>query len=1354
LVLVGALLLGGHGAAQAQTAGPPTFSKVFSPATIGPGSISTLTFSIDNQGSASPADDLAFTDTLPAGLTIATPAQAMSDCVGGTLDAPTGGSTISYSGGRVGAGTLCQVAVNVTASTVGTLSNVSGDLTSTAGNSGPASADLTVDNDTPAFTKSFSPATVVVNHVSTLTFTIDDSAIGTLVTQLSFTDDLPAGLVIASPANTANTCNGTLSASPGDSTISYFNGFTTANAACTIQVDVLPTVAGSLDNLTGPLNYSRDGFTTLQGGMAGDVLAAEQDVLVKSFTDDPAPPGGTATLEFTITNLDRTNALTGLTFTDDLDATLSGLVATGLPLNDICGSGSSLTGTSLLTLGGGSLGPGESCSFSVQVQIPSGATPGDYANTTSTLTGDLGGAPTSFNAATDILNVDPEPILTKSFLSNPVAADGNVTLEFTLTNTDQANPATNIGFSDNLAKVLSGITPSDITVPASGFCGAGSTMFVSNPVDGYTIVVSGASLAAGGDCTFDVGIHVPAGTAGGTYANTTSDVTATVNSQSVTGDPASDDLQVVGAPRLLKEFTDDPVQAGDTVTLQFTVDNSAAGEGGPDATGISFADDLNAALSGLTATGLPANDICGTGSQLSGTSTLSFTGGNLAAGDSCTFQVTLQVPASAASGNYTNTTSAPVATVSGLAVTGLAATDDFQVGGIIASKSFTDDPAYPDDTVNLEFTLQNNSNTEDASNVTFTDDLGADLPGLFATGLPMSDVCGTGSQLSLSGSTLVLSSGSLTASTSCTFTVTLLVPGDAPAGQFGNTTSKISATLGGVAGNFPPAQDSLTILDPMAASKSFTDDPVMPGGTVTLSFTIDNNHPSDPLTNIGFTDDLDAVLFGLAATGLPANDVCGAGSQLSGTSTLSLTGGNLLPGTSCNFNVTLQVPAGAAPGSYLNTASSVTANLGDSPASAPAPTDSLQVTGAAFGKSFTGPAGPGGTVQLSFTIQNLSTTDPLSDIAFADDLGAALPGLTATGLPADDICGTGSTMTGTSVLAFSGGNLPPGGTCNFTVTLQVPPAAATGTYSNTTSSLTSGGLQLAGPASADLAVEPPPTFSKAFTPAGIGVGGVSTLTFTIDNSAASVAATSLAFTDNMPTGLVVASAPNATTSCTAGTLTATAGTASISYSGGSVPAGGSCTVQVDVTAPAPGTFANTSGSLTSSLGDSGMASATLIAGNPPVFSKAFQASRVPAGTPVTVVFTIDNSASPLPADNLSFTDNLPSGMHVATAPNAGTTCAGGSITATSGASTISYSGGSVAAGASCSVQVDVVAVRRDNYTNTVGPVSSSIGNSATASASLQVTFAGPIPTLDRRMLALLLLLMAGFAAIRLRGARR
>ena len=120
------------------------------------------------------------------------------------------------------------------------------------------------------------------------------------------------------------------------------------------------------------------------------------------------------------------------------------------------------------------------------------------------------------------------------------------------------------------------------------------------------------------------------------------------------------------------------------MSSKITYDEFATG----DATGVSFTDDLNAVIPGLAAVGLPINDVCGVGSQISGTTNLSFTGGTMSPGDVCTFSVPVQIPIGAVPGSYTNITSALSATISGQSATGIAATDELEIGGFDLPKNF------------------------------------------------------------------------------------------------------------------------------------------------------------------------------------------------------------------------------------------------------------------------------------------------------------------------------------------------------------------------------------------------------------------------------------------------------------------------------------------------------------------------------------------------------------------------------------------------------------------------------------------------------------------------------------------
>ncbi|MFN3265327.1 MAG: beta strand repeat-containing protein, partial [Deinococcales bacterium] len=105
-----------------------------------------------------------------------------------------------------------------------------------------------------------------------------------------------------------------------------------------------------------------------------------------------------------------------------------------------------------------------------------------------------------------------------------------------------------------------------------------------------------------------------------------------------------------------------------------------------------------------------------------------------------------------------------------------------------------------------------------------------------------------------------------------------------------------------------------------------------------------------------------------------------------------------------------------------------------------------------------------------------------------------------------------------------------------------------------------------------------PTITKSFNPVYINRNGVSTLTFTITNPNA-VPITAATLTDTFPTtpgAMVVAPAPNiVNTTCNFSGGLPVAGAASLSLTGGTIPANGSCTFSVNVTAPTPGVYNNT-----------------------------------------------------------------------------------------------------------------------------------------------------------------------------------
>jgi hypothetical protein len=1057
--LLGLALAASSLGALPAAAGPgPNFELVFSPATIGPESAARAFFTIENPTPLG-ATDLAFTTSLPAGVVVAEAPGLVTDCVTALAQASPGSPSISLSEGRLSAQSSCTVEVNVSSSVVGTFATAPVTLTSSLGSADAASATLTVDAGLPAFSKAFSPSSIGWGERSTLTFTIDQTLIGGNTFGLSFQDRLPEGMSFASPTNTFIDCVGAVQVTPGGDIIDFFNGFLDPGQICTISVDVIGEIVGELENASGTLASTRGtgGFATAALEVTGGELN-----LRKLFQPNPVLPGEVVQLRYTLQNTDRRFDAEQLTFSDDLGAAIPGAVAVGLPLVDPCGTGSTVTGAGIIALNGGRLPPDGSCSFSVDVQLPAALSAAGYPSQTGAVTGLVSGSPVAGSPAIETLIVNEGPTLTKTFLTDPVGAGGVATVEFTITNSSATETATSIEFSDALTTFLSGST---LAAPgASGFCnGTGNAIVVDQGLLGDVLIVSGMSLAPGASCTFSLDLSIPANAPPGRYTNTTSEISASTGTQP----GASAEIEVVGAPFLTARFTDDPVLAGGLVTLEYSLSNPS--EGALDIVDIAFNHDLDSALPGTSAVGLPQNDVCGTGSQIAGTSPVTLTGARLAPGASCTFSVSVQVPASALPGVYSAPTDAPTATSGGIPVTGLAADATLDVAGLEFTKAFIDDPVLPGDQVTLRYTLDN-VGAGTFSGGFFTDSFNSVISGLTVVGAPPADPCGAGS--SLSGTTFLIAVGlELAPGTSCSFDLTLQVPAAAFPDAYQSNTSILNGQYEGAPVTLPLASDVLLVqaISVPEFEKSFTDDPVAPGNLATLEFTLTNPDAAETMTNLAFVDDLEAVLTGLTAVGLPSSDVCGVGSVLSGGSTISLIGGTLPPGASCTFAVDLQVPATAAPGAYVNTTSDPTATISGVSVSGLAATDQLQVAVLDISKSFANPGVTGLTTTVSYTLTNPGPT-LLESLAFTDDLNAALAGLVAAGLPQADICGSGSQVSGSSLVVVTGASLAPGASCSFDVTIAIPAAALPGVYSSSTSEVTSAGVVVGPPAAADLQV--------------------------------------------------------------------------------------------------------------------------------------------------------------------------------------------------------------------------------------------------------------------------------------------
>ncbi len=128
---------------------PPVLTKSFGSGIINPNATTSLTFVATNPNFATGLTGVGFTDTLPAGLVVATPNGLSSTC-GGSTAATAGSGTISLSGGSIGASGSCTIVVNVTSTAVGSFVNTTSTVASTEGGPGaPASATIEVAEPIP-----------------------------------------------------------------------------------------------------------------------------------------------------------------------------------------------------------------------------------------------------------------------------------------------------------------------------------------------------------------------------------------------------------------------------------------------------------------------------------------------------------------------------------------------------------------------------------------------------------------------------------------------------------------------------------------------------------------------------------------------------------------------------------------------------------------------------------------------------------------------------------------------------------------------------------------------------------------------------------------------------------------------------------------------------------------------------------------------------------------------------------------------------------------------------------------------------------------------------------------------------
>ncbi|HEU0297380.1 MAG TPA: sortase [Anaerolineales bacterium] len=916
--------------------------------------------------------------------------------------------------------------------------------------------------------------------------------------------------------------------------------------------------------------------------------------------------------------------------------------------------------------------------------------------------------------------------MNKSFIPLSIEPGGTARLTVTIYNPN-AFPLIDASWIDNLSGVQPGILIAS-PVNVSNTCG-GSVTAVPG---GTTLSLSGGTVPAQtgvtpGWCTVLVDVTsttpgnlintIPAGAltssgGGNTITNTT---------------PASATLYVdiIQSPTLNKSFSPTTMLIGQTSQLRIRIRNN----------------DLDRALTQVTLTdSLPsqlvlANPVdsslsnCGSSASLtavSGGSSVILSNSIIPANSTCTIRVNVT---SIVSGIYTNTIpAASIQSQEGVTNSSSASANlNVQVFGL--AKEFSPSSFQAGGIITLTITLLNPTSSA-YTGVELSDT----LPGNVLTVVPGSatTTCG-GTVSTILPRTVRLTNGTVPAATSsatgtCTISVQATAPADVTSAAYTNTipAGALVTNQGITNGLSASAQVRVYIMGAgVLADKSFSPETIVPGGNSRLR--IDISAPADTnLTNFSIVDNLPPdVTISNSSPATRSN--CGASSVLTavtGATSITLTGATISAGTTCQINVYV---TSRTPGVHTNTIlpTDITNNENRTiPNNLTADLTVEAIRDISVRKSFTPPVvSPGGISALTITLRNTNIS-PLVNVSVTDPLpGTPTNGIIVAPDPnASTTCTGGivSAMAGTQTISMTGGTVPaqvldvPG---ECTIMVDVQGLGFRATLTNTISTANVSGtiqgtdttLNPAQPASADIVIG---NLSigvvKGFDPLTTFGGSASTLSIELINPN-NLQLNGIAFTDNMPAGMVIANPANPSVAGCGGTLDATPGAGSFSFSDGSLMASTSCTLTVRVTIRVNGNLTNVmeAGAVTTLSGATNPDPAEATLTNLPgaSISKVFSPNPIRAGSVSLLTFTIQNTGSVL-LSGMGFEDTLPGdlpvGLEIVGSPGPVNHC-GGTLTAVAGTQFIELVDGSLAANAACTITVAVTGNINGSYTNTIPP---------------------------------------------------
>jgi uncharacterized repeat protein (TIGR01451 family) len=881
----------------------PVVTMVFSPASVGAGTLSTLTITLGNANAVA-ITGVGFNDSLPSDLLAASPSSIATTC-GGATSITSGNGGFTLSGGSIPANGSCIVSLSVFSNIAATYVDSIGANTVVSNNAQAniaASATLTV-TPPPTIGKSFSPSSVAPGTSTSLVVTLGNPTTVPM-TGATFTDTFPTspGAMTLFNTVTSNTCGGAITTAAdgalaaGSTSIKLTGATIPASGVCKVTFNVKVAVGGAY------INTIPAGSLTSSGGASQvDASANMQGIapdFAKIFTPSSTSAGTTVTMTVTITNTSSV-ALTGLGFADSYP---SGLINKAGTATNTCGGTVTASANNavvgFLNFANGTLAAGSSCTI---VRSVSASPTGTYVNTipAGTTTSSIG---PGLSSPTATLNAGL-PTVIPAFAVPYIAPGGVTTVTYTLANPTAAN-MTGVTLTDTLP---SGLTATGTT---------GGTCAGTKTAGGSSVSLTGSTIPLNASCTLI--ITVTSSVQGlKTVTASPGELTTTVPAGGSNLNTDSTTLNVLTPPAISIDFAPMAIIPSGTSTLRYILSNPNS----IDLTGVTFTNAFPTTPAQMQmASPLSVTSSCSgsiqnnVGGALTTTSVgIRLTGGIIPSNGSCEIDITVTAPAS---GSYVNTIPlGGLTNTQGVANSvATSATLTAQASSPMLVKSFAPTSIVAGAISTLSITITNPSGNAVA-----------------ITGLQLTDVFPSAMKVAATPNLINGCGFTLTSGTAANDSSIIVTNGTVPVNSTCKLVVDVTSSALGVSTNTTGQATSSNAATSTTTSATLTVTPTKPtiaiafspatiatGGTSVLTFSIGNANAS-ALSNAKFTDTLSNMFTSSTIIGGTCYGVTNTPALANGATALSLTIPSL-PAGGCTISINVN---STTVGSNSNTTSGV-----------------------------------------------------------------------------------------------------------------------------------------------------------------------------------------------------------------------------------------------------------------------------------------------------------------------------------------------------------------------------------------------------------------------------------------------